>query len=109
MQKEQLFADAKRSIFGEAPTCELAVVGYNMAVNYYGSLIADAETAMENPMTAPAHLPLVLRNAFEFSSYGAIQILPEKTLKTLQRCADNFRARYQPLVEALDVRAPWSS
>ncbi len=105
MQKEQLFADAKKSIFGEPPTCQFAIVGYNMAVNYYGSLVAEAEAAIENPIHAPSHLPLVLRNAFEFSSYAAIQTLPKKTLHALKVCAENFKARYEPLVDALDVKA----
>ena len=105
MQKEQLFAEAKKSIFGEPPACEFAIVGYNMAVSYYGGLIPDAEAAMTNPIEAPAHLPLVLRNAFEFSSYEAIQIFPMKTLEALKRCADNFKTRYQPLVDALEAKA----
>ena len=105
MHKERLFAEAKKSIFGEPPACAFEIVGSNMAVTYYGSLIPEAEAAMTNPIQAPAHLPLILKNAFEFSSYEAIQIFPRKTLDTLKRCAENFRSRYQPLVEALEARA----
>ena len=105
-QKEDSFIEAKRVIFGDRPpSSKLAEVGYNMAVNYFSGIIDEAENALANPLLAPSHLPLILRNAFLFSSYQAIQVLPDETLNSLKAYAKKFQSRYQPLAEALEAKA----
>lgn len=106
VQKQDRFTDAKIYIFGERPpSSKLAEVGYNMAINYFGGIIDEAENALENPMLAPSHITLMLRNAFQFSSYEAIQVLPDETLNSLKVYAKKFENRYQPLVEILEAKA----
>lgn len=105
-QKEDRFIEAKRLIFGDhPPSSKLAEIGYNMAVNYFDRIIDEAENALANPMQAPSHIPLMLRNAFLFPSYRAIQVLPDETLHSLTACAKKFQSRYQPLAEALEAKA----
>ncbi|HEU4839032.1 MAG TPA: hypothetical protein VFS88_06445 [Micavibrio sp.] len=105
-QKQDRSTEAKRFIFGDnPPSSKLAEIGYNMAVNYFGGIIDEAEKALENPMRAPSHIPLMLRNAFQFPSYRAIQVLPDETLNSLKVCAKKFQSRYQPLAEVLETKA----
>lgn len=101
MQKQDLFAQAKEKIFGHPPKCRIALIGYNVAVNYYSSLIAEAEPVLQKIAMPQRHFPTYMRNAFEFSSYGAFRQYPAESLATLRQCADNFRARYEPLLEGL--------
>lgn len=101
MYNQDLFAQAKEIIFGHPPQCRIALVGYNVAVNYYSSLIAEAEPVLQNMAPPRLHFYTYLKNAFEFTSYGAFLRFPPESLATLKRCADNFRARYEPLLEGL--------
>ena len=105
-QKEARFIEAKKLIFGDSPpSSKLAEIGYNMAVNYFSGIIDEAENALANPMQAPSHIPVMLRNAFLFSSYQALQVLPDETLNSLRAYAKKFQSRYQPLAEALEAKA----
>ncbi len=101
MQKQDLFAQAKETIFGCPPKCRIALIGYNVAVNYFSSLIAEAEPVLQDIVPPQRNFQTYMRNAFEFSSYGAFRQFPAESLAMLRQCADNFRARYEPLLERL--------
>lgn len=99
MYNHELFAQAKETIFGHPPQCRIALIGYNVAVNYYSSLIVEAEPVLQKIAPPKRHFYTYLKNAFEFSSYGAFRQFPAESLAALKQCADNFRARYEPLLE----------
>lgn len=101
MQKQDLFAQAKETIFGRPPQCRIALIGYNVAVNYYTSLITEAEPVLQDIVPPQRHFQTYMRNAFEFSSYGAFRQFPAESLAALKQCAENFRTRYEPLLERL--------
>ena len=101
MNKEDLFAQAKAVIFGNPPECRIALIGYNVAVNYYSSLIAEAEPVLQDIEKPTRHFRTYLQNAFEFSSYGAFRQFPKESFIALKDCAENFRTRYEPLLERL--------
>jgi hypothetical protein len=101
MYKQELFAKAKESIFGQPPECRLAQIGYNIAVSYYSILIAEAEPVLQKLEKPRTHFQIYLKNALEFSSYGAFRQFPPESLAVLNRCSENFRTRYEPLLEGL--------
>lgn len=105
MKKEELFAAAKNEIFGEVPSCPMAQVGRNMAINYFGKLIEDAEAVMLDMRVPHNGLDIALNNAFGFASDSALSAFPDETKKALQECADNFRSRYEPLLKELELKA----
>jgi hypothetical protein len=102
MNKEELLAAAKEEIFGPVPSCKMAQIGRNMAVSYFDSLIEDAEAVMLDMRMPHIGFETVLQNAFTFSSD---ERFPEETQAAAQKCTDNFRTRYEPLLEELNLKA----
>jgi len=105
MKKEELFAAAKKEIFGEIPRCPMAQVGRNMAINYFGKLIEDAEAVMLDMRMPHSGFDIMLNNAFTFSNDSVLRAFPDETKDALRWCADNFRSRYEPLLKELEIRA----
>lgn len=101
MYKQEMFAKAKESIFGQPPECRLARIGYNIAVSYYSILIDEAEPILQNLEPPKKHFRVYLKNAMLFSSYGAFRQFPPESLAALRRCSDNFCNRYGPLLKDL--------
>ena len=102
MRKEELFANAKAAIFGPEPSCKMAQVGRNMAVSYFSPIIEDAEAVLLDMRVPHIGFETALQNAFTFSSD---ERFPEETQAAVQECADNFRSRYEPLLEELNLKA----
>lgn len=98
---EETFAQAKAIIFGPPPDCRIALIGYNIAVNYYSNLIDEAEPVLQEQAQPALYFKTYLENAFQFASYGAFRQFPAESFNALKQCADNFRARYEPLLQRL--------
>ncbi len=105
MRKEELFATAKADIFGQNPECPKARVGRNIAINYFGRLVEDAEAVLLDMRVPHGGFVNMLQNAFGFSTDPVMQNFPRETLEAVRACENNFRARYQPLMEELALKA----
>ncbi len=105
MDKEELFAAAKQEIFGEKPTCSLARIGYDMAVRYYGTIVPAAESALLEIAMPTDTLRTELKNASNFVRDVDIDAFMPETKEALVLCAENFNARYAPLLEELNFKA----
>ena len=105
MNKEDLFASAKQTVLGQPPACKIALIGYNIANNYFGNLIIEAESVLQKIEMPRTNLVIYLSKAFEFSSYGGFKQFPIETQTVISQCTDNFRTRYEPLLKQLELRA----
>lgn len=76
-----------------------------MAVAYFGPIIEDAEAVMLDMRVPHIGFETALQNAFTFANDVSQQPFPEETLEAVQICTDNFRARYEPLLEELYFKA----
>ncbi|MFA5591802.1 MAG: hypothetical protein WC989_00620 [Micavibrio sp.] len=101
MNTQSLAATARQEIFGFQPRDAGAQVGYNMAVNYFGPIVDQAEKVRMGIAEADYGLETLLRNAFLFSSDPTINKLPPVCTEELKRCSRNFHARYKPLLQKL--------
>ena len=101
MTKEELFANAKEAVFGPVPMCKMALIGRNMAISYYDTIIEDAEAVMLDMRMPHGGFDIMLRKAFNFYNDLAQSAFPEETKAAIKACNDNFRARYNPLLEEL--------
>ncbi len=101
MIKEELFAHAKEDVFGIPPDCRKALIGYNMAINYFEYLVEEAEPVLQQ-IEAPRHtLRMYLENGFRFSDYAALRNFPPETIQAIEDATNNFRERYEPLLRKL--------
>lgn len=105
MDKEELFAAAKLDIFGETPECPMAKIGRRMAMGYFMPVLHDAESVMLDMRVPHDSLVTTLQNAFTFSQESSFEAFPEKTKAALDECAEKFKARYEPLLQELTLRA----
>ena len=104
MNKEDLFASAKQTVLGDPPTCKVALIGYNIANNYFGNLIVEAESVLQKIEMPRMSLTIYLTKAFEFSAYGGFKQFPPETQTVIVQCTNNFRARYEPLLKQLELK-----
>lgn len=105
MTKEELFANAKEAVFGPAPSCKMACIGRNMAVSYFGPIIEDAEAVLLDMRVPHIGFETALQNAFTFANDAVLKPFPAQAREAVQACADNFRARYEPLLKELEFKA----
>lgn len=105
MKKEELFAMAKEAIFGKPPEEGEKLIGYNVAVSYFGILVKPAETALLDLGMMEPGLPTYLKNAFEFSSYEPLRHFSPEARNMIKQCASNFKERYEPLLEKPEFKA----
>lgn len=105
MTKEELFAIAKEDVFGPQPSCKKAIIGYNMAVSYFGPILIDAESVLLDMRKPHDGLAKSIENAFQFSQEKVIQSFPDETKKVISRCTRNFRTRYEPLLKEIGTKA----
>ena len=105
MTKEELFANAKAAVFGPVPACKMARIGRNMAISYYDVIIEDAEAVMLDMRMPHNGFDVTLEKAFRFYNDFAMTAFPEETKAAIKSCNDNFRARYEMLLEELSFRA----
>ncbi len=106
MKVEDLFASAREAVLGNPPSCAIAMIGYNMSSNYFGNLIEEAESVLQNIKMPRDSLPLYLDQAFQFSSYGMFRQFPKEAQNIIISATDNFRARYEPLLKRLETISP---
>jgi hypothetical protein len=101
MTKEELFANAKEAVFGPIPSCKMARIGRNMAISYFDTIIEDAEAVMLDMRVPHGGFDVMLLNAFNFYKDAALSAFPDETKAAIKACNDNFRSRYEPLLEEL--------
>ncbi len=105
MDREELFAAARKDILGKRPTDRIALIGYNVAESYFGDIIRRAESVLLDMEMPTSDLPTLLGNAFEFSAYPALRELPAPSLEVLDACCERFRNRYHELHEKYALKA----
>lgn len=105
MNEEDLFAAAKLEIFGEEPSLPATRIGRNMAMNYLGSIIRQAEAVHVGLKMPDQVLRTSLRHAFDFAEDPVMSYFPPETKRALDEYTGKFRERYEPLLEELDFRA----
>ncbi len=75
-----------------------------MARNYLGPVLRDAENVLLGLEVPRPSLLICLKNAFDFTSHELFDAFPDETKEVLEHCARNFRTRYQPLAQELELR-----
>jgi hypothetical protein len=105
MNKEQLFAQAKREIFGAKPKDPEALIGYNWAVTQFESIIEEAEGVYLGIRMPKTGLSTYIRNAFSVTSEPTLKMFPQKTQEVMFRCCEKFRERYEELLDKLEPKA----
>lgn len=94
---EELFAQAKKEIFGEMPDCRFTKVGYNMAHIYYNKLIEDAEAVSQGIMIPYMGFSESVEKACHFGSEPDLDAFPDEIKNYLLGCSDRFRQKYSHL------------
>lgn len=100
MTIEELFAEAKREIFGVPPESKIELIGYNLAVNALSYVIPEAECALQKFGVPTKSLRTCIDNSHRLLTAPAFNSFPEDTIKVFHRCIRNFHKRYEPLMKA---------
>ncbi len=100
MTKEELFAEAKREIFGAPPKCKMELVGYNLALNSLAYLVPEAESVLQKIGMPTKGFQTCLNNSYKLLTETAYESFPEDTIKVFHQCIRNFHKRYGKLMKA---------
>lgn len=94
MTIEELFALAKKDIFGDIPDCRLAKIGYSMARMYYDKLIEEAEAISQGAMIPYLGFSVSVEKACRFAQEPDLDAFPDEIRIYLEECSIRFAERY---------------